>query len=67
MWRWGVIAVGAAVLAGVPWYGDEVMIQYGINVSIRFQPCPPFRVQSRPSWKREFGLIRVVHRRDPRP
>ena len=31
MWRWGVIAVAAAVLAGVPSYGDEVMIQYGIN------------------------------------
>lgn len=31
MVRWLVIAVATVVLAGVPWFGDEVMIQYGIN------------------------------------
>jgi Fic family protein len=36
-------------------------------VSIRIQLRPPFRVQSRPLWCTGFGLIHVVHRRDPRP
>ncbi len=31
MGRWWVIAVATVALAGVPWFGDEVMIQYGIN------------------------------------
>jgi hypothetical protein len=35
-------------------------------LSIRIQLRPPFRVQSRPLWCKGFGLIHVVHRRDPR-
>jgi branched-chain amino acid transport system permease protein len=31
MGRWWVIAVATVALAGVPLFGDEVMIQYGIN------------------------------------
>ena len=38
-----------------------------LSVSIRIQLRPPFRVQSRPLWCTGFGLIHVVHRRDPRP
>jgi hypothetical protein len=48
-------AVGAYLLLGVFW------------VSIRIQLRPPFRVQSRPLLCMGFGLIHVVHRRDPRP
>jgi len=36
-------------------------------LSIRIQSRPPFRVQSRPLWMRRNELIRVVHRRAPRP
>lgn len=31
MLRWGVIVVATALLAALPWFGDAVMIQYGIN------------------------------------
>jgi hypothetical protein len=37
------------------------------ELSNRVQLRPPFRVQSRPLIGRWLGLIRVMHRRDPRP
>jgi hypothetical protein len=41
--------------------------RFQFDLSIRIQLRPPFRVQSRPLLCMGFGLIHVVHRRDPRP
>lgn len=30
-WRTGLIALALVLLAGVPWYGSDVLIQFGIN------------------------------------
>ena len=31
MWKVGLVPAALAVLAGVPWYGSDVLIQFGIN------------------------------------
>jgi len=31
MWRTGLVALALLLLAGVPWYGSDVLIQFGIN------------------------------------
>ena len=31
MWKIGLVLASLAVLAGVPWYGSDVLIQFGIN------------------------------------
>ncbi len=31
MWKIGLVLAALAVLAGVPWYGSDVLIQFGIN------------------------------------
>ena len=31
MWKVGLVLAALAVLAGVPWYGSDVLIQFGIN------------------------------------
>lgn len=30
-WRWLLVLLALAVLAGVPWYGSDVLVQFGIN------------------------------------
>jgi branched-chain amino acid transport system permease protein len=30
-WQFGLVLVALALLAGVPWYGSDVLIQFGIN------------------------------------
>ncbi len=30
-WRWLLVLLVLAVLAGVPWYGSDVLVQFGIN------------------------------------
>ncbi|WP_258128259.1 branched-chain amino acid ABC transporter permease [Achromobacter anxifer] len=30
-WRWLLVPLALAVLAGVPWYGSDVLVQFGIN------------------------------------
>lgn len=30
-WKWLAVVIAFAVLAGVPWYGSDVLVQFGIN------------------------------------